>query len=121
MHPLWKVLNLTSSFKYQGDIWTVVEDNNMDLLMARNERTQCIDPFSLYCRVEPCGIDMGTDMEQEDPLIVERLDNQKLVEEMRAHMIKHGTRNMAKVLREVILVHVGWNSDFTELDSDHFS
>lgn len=59
MHPLWEVLNLTSSFKYQGDIWTIVTDNNIDPLTAQNERTGCIDTFNLYCLVEPCGVDMG--------------------------------------------------------------
>ncbi len=59
MHPLWKVLNLTSSFKYQGDIWNLVQDDDEVGTVARNERTNCLQPFNLYCLVEPVGIDMG--------------------------------------------------------------
>lgn len=58
MHPLWEVLNLTSTFKYNGDIWDVMHDG-YDGVVARNERTQHITPFNLYCLVEPMGIDMG--------------------------------------------------------------
>lgn len=60
MQPLWKVLNFTSSFKYQGDIWDVVkEDDGVHKVLAKNERTGCVDPFNIYCLVEPVGIDMG--------------------------------------------------------------
>lgn len=44
-------------------------------------------------------------------------DNQNLACAIQQHMIKHGHCNLAKVLREVIFIHVGWDSDFTELDN----
>lgn len=56
MHPLWQVLNFTSSFKYLGDIWDVIEDDGMgDQVVARNERTGQEDPINIYCLVEPIG------------------------------------------------------------------
>ena len=60
MQPLWKVLNFTSEFKHHGDIWVVMHDGDTDdSVVVRNQRTQHITPFNLYCLVEPCGIDMG--------------------------------------------------------------
>lgn len=47
--------------------------------------------------------------------ILRRLDNQKLVAAIRSHTSKHGWHNTAKTLREVASVHVGWDSNFTEL------
>lgn len=49
--------------------------------------------------------------------IARRLDNQQLARTIRALTSKYGWSNTAKTLREVVFVHVGWNSDFTELDN----
>ncbi len=56
-------------------------------------------------------------MKQKDPAIVERLDSQVLANRIRDHAIEHGWHNVARVLREEVFVHVGWDSDFTELDN----
>lgn len=60
MYPLWEVLNFTSMFQYENDIWTLIHDgDDNDTVVARNEKTQHIMPFNLYCLVKPVGIDMG--------------------------------------------------------------
>jgi len=60
MHPLWKILNITSQFQYKNEIWTLIHNgDDDDTIVARNEKTQFIKPFNLYCLVEPVGVDMG--------------------------------------------------------------
>lgn len=60
MHPLWKVENFTSQFKYEGDIWSIIHDGaTYDTVVVRNNRTQHITPFNIYCLVEPVGVDIG--------------------------------------------------------------
>lgn len=44
-------------------------------------------------------------------------DNQNLACAIKQHVKDHGWYNTAKVLREVVFVHVGWDSKFTELDN----
>ncbi len=44
-------------------------------------------------------------------------DNQNLAHAIKQHVKKHGWYNTAQVLRGVVFVHVGWDSDFTELDN----
>ncbi len=41
----------------------------------------------------------------------------QLVEQIKTHVKKHGWPNTAKALREVIFIHVGWDSDFTVLNN----
>ena len=114
MQPLYKVLNFTSEFKYEDDTWIVMHDGDDEFsTVARNRRTQYLKVFSIYCLVEPVGVDM----EQENPALVERLDSVALVDQITEYMILHGTRNLAKVLREVIFIHVGWDADFDELSN----
>lgn len=52
-----------------------------------------------------------------DKAIIERMDNEALVLAIRQHATEHGWPNVAKVLRKVVCVHVGWDSAFTELDN----
>ncbi len=46
-----------------------------------------------------------------------RRDHQQFARDIREHTKKRGWHNTAKVLREVVSVHVGWDSDFTELSN----
>ncbi|KKM25175.1 hypothetical protein LCGC14_1597580 [marine sediment metagenome] len=114
MQPLYKVLDFTSKFKYEGDTWIVMHDgNDKSSIVARNQRNQHIQPFSMCCLVELVGVDM----EQENPALVERLDSVALVDQITKYMILHGMCNLAKVLREIIFIHVGWDADFDELNN----
>ncbi len=56
-------------------------------------------------------------MKQEDPAIVERQERRVLVNRIRSHATKHGWPSLAEALREVVFVHVGWDSAYTELDN----
>lgn len=56
-------------------------------------------------------------MNQEDPAIVVRKENEALANKIHTHAIEHGWPNVVKVLRQVVFVHVGWDSVFTELDN----
>lgn len=49
--------------------------------------------------------------------IVTRIHNERLDRDLRSHIKQHGWYNTAKVLRELVSVHVGWDSEFTELDN----
>ena len=109
MQPLYKVLDFTSEFKYDGDTWVVIHDGDDEFsTVARNRRTQYVEVFSIYCLVEPVGTDTA---------IIERQDNRKLEETIRIHAKKHGWPNVAKAMRAIVFVHVGWDSAFTELDN----
>ena len=46
-----------------------------------------------------------------------RVENQNLAHAIKQHVNDHGWSNTAKVLREVVFCHVGWDADFTELDN----
>ncbi len=59
MHPLYKVLELTSEFKHEGDTRVVMHDGNDEFsIVARNQRNQHIQPFSMCCLVELVGVDI---------------------------------------------------------------
>lgn len=63
MHPVWKVLNFTSEFKHDNDIFLIMDDENYGndgKILAQNMHTLTIKSFDQYCLVEPVGIDMGT-------------------------------------------------------------
>jgi len=44
-------------------------------------------------------------------------EKDQLVNTIRWFIKHHGWHNTAKVLREVVSVHVSWDSDFAELDN----
>lgn len=61
MHPLWKVLNLTSEFKFAGEMWRASDepDDNDGNIMVIHQATNILQKFNPYCLVEPGSIDMG--------------------------------------------------------------
>ncbi len=61
MYPLWRVLILTSEFKYHGVLWRDTDwpDDKDGNIMVIHQKTGIPTKFSPNLLVEPVGIDMG--------------------------------------------------------------